>query len=350
MVTQSQLKVDLKKIGCKLKSQMNGQWAICEPKGGRVIVGSLEEVHEYYLSKSAGSESTNSQEEDVTEVYPVISDEQINAVSEKVERQAASTQVKPVPDEVKQAIAAMKAKQAAAATQVQHVPDDIKRAAAATRVSPVPDKVQAHAQRSHQQPVDRSQIKVNLKKIGCKLKSQMNGQWAITEPKGNRVIVNSLEEVHQYYLIKTGAAQPRQVSRKPAPAEIDPNKTVEMPVQHSRPGITRSNRKITRSNPAIKSSAELSASIEKANHVINLLKERRLKMGINVTRTDLKTNLLAKVCSDALIDDVMRYVETKLDKDCLDRVLVKRNFKNHLGEDDVMYFDIRYAGILANND
>ena len=358
MVTQSQLKVDLKKIGCKLKSQMNGDWAICEPKGSRVIVKSLEEVREYYLSKTSGilkAPNTGSvenveSESDVTEANQSL-DSAVTKVNQAFDPEIAATQVRPVPEEIKQVIAA---------TQVKPVPEELKKSIAPTQVKPVPDKIKSQAQQPNPKKIipnlkaasetpDKSQVKENLKKIGCKLKSQMNGSWAIFEPKGNRIIVSGLDEVHRYYLSKTGGASAgsqsqvkSQVKSAPKQAPVDPNQTVEMPA-------TQPN-KITRSSNAIKSSAELSKAIEKANHVINLLKERRLKRGINVTRTDLRNNILTKVCSDELMDDVMRYVETRFDKDCLDRVMVKRHFKNHLGEDDAMYFDIRYASLLVNTE
>lgn len=214
--------------------------------------------------------------------------------------------------------------------------------------------------------ITQSQVKADLKKIGCKLKSQMNGDWAICEPKGNRVIVASLEEAQQYCIEKMRAMDvnsKKQVdahtSIVAAHQSIDPNKTIELPIVSppqsqvqspvqslSQAPINRSN-KTTHSTRAAKPSAELNAAIKKADHIINLLKEKRLKMGMNVTLEDLKNNLLVKVCSNDLLDDVVRHVEAQLDKDCLNKVLVKRPFKNYLGSNDVMYFDIRYAVFLA---
>jgi len=83
---------------------------------------------------------------------------------------------------------------------------------------------------------------------------------------------------------------------------------------------------------------------------LNLIKEKRLKIGLNITHTDLRENLLVKICTPSLLDEVMSYVELRLEKEYLDGELVKLHFVNHYGEDDVMYFDIKYAEIFDSVD
>ena len=48
-----------------------------------------------------------------------------------------------------------------------------------------------------------SEVKVHLKKIGCKIKSQLGGGWAIYEPKGTRVLIDTLEDAQQYFFATT---------------------------------------------------------------------------------------------------------------------------------------------------
>lgn len=222
--------------------------------------------------------------------------------------------------------------------------------------------------------ISQTELKNDLKKLGYKLKPQIGGAFALHDAKGVKVIVGSLDEVHRYYVTQTSGAKPavsppprpavhavprvtpppvvpvpaRAPSPAPAPVverEMDSDATVQVEVPERVRTAERLAPGSSRRMPGV--SPQLREAIDKANHVVSLLKERRLKMGINVSHTDLRINLISKVCQPELLDDVMRHVESMLESDCRNRVLVKRRFRNHLNEEDVMYFDVRYASLLA---
>lgn len=190
-----------------------------------------------------------------------------------------------------------------------------------------------------------SDVKNELKKIGCKLKSQLDGSFAICEPKGTRTIVPTLEAAMEYYRSKVEPTVTVPVKSQAPVADVVQLPTASLqsepvdPVQTDKPQSAGSAKKIV--------SVEQQQAIASVNNMLNEIREQRLPRGLNFLHSEIKQYLLKNGCPPQLVDKAYIYAEARLHKDCIDKKLIRCAFRNHLSENDVMYFSSQYAYLFA---
>ncbi len=357
VVTFSTVKNDLRPLGCKLKSQLDGTWAICEPKGTRVIVPTLEDVNLYILGKTGQAVVKPDTAKPPVEATPVA----IPVTSMKMKIEESRSKPNPFLDKQE---SSPPARQATVNTAENTIAITSPKPAPITAPKPVitqnkPVDVEVSikanlpipsAEQREQWDLRLPTLKVELKSLGCQLKSQLDGSWAIIQPKGARVVVPTLEAVKEYYLSKSSAdvAQPNSISKKvtqPLTAATLTNVAPNVPIPvatdqtSGRPISTSSHSNI---------SEQQQLAIAAVNSFIRTMKENRLTQGLNFLHSEIEPNLMKHGCPEELVEKAFNYAEAKLYKDCMDKVLIKRTFENHLQQNDVMYFDIQYANLFAS--
>lgn len=195
-------------------------------------------------------------------------------------------------------------------------------------------------------------VKNDLRKIGCKLKSQLDGSWAIHGAKGAKVIVPSLAAVREYYLVQVGQLpavldeqKPDSPASQPHAVDVVESDIQAAPVLQSVvPAVAPA---VVPSRPAPSPmTEEQQKAIAAVNTMFRDLHAKRLRLGGNVLQSEIAGLLARGGCPEAMLAKAKGAAEAKLKKDCNDNKLVKIVFENAAGRQDVMYFDSHYASLL----
>jgi hypothetical protein len=194
--------------------------------------------------------------------------------------------------------------------------------------------------------VGLSDLRNDLKKIGCKLKSQLDGSWAICAPKGVRTIVATLDEVQAYITKHTQASEvkkPASLVKQSSAMESKAHSAEKLSVTAKKPEVTQAE------TNKIVASEEQKLAIAAVNKMLVEIREHRLKLGLNFLHSEIPLHLKRNGCPKPLLEKAISYTEAKLQKDCLNKLLFKRAFKNYADHSDIMYFDSKYAELFVSN-
>ena len=184
-------------------------------------------------------------------------------------------------------------------------------------------------------------VKNELKGIGCKIKSQLDGSWAILEPKGARTIVQTLEEAHDYVLTKTCGSSSQPSSILAAIDVESPNLTATPPVKTKAP-----QQQMTSARPEL--TAEQQKAKDAVSTVLKDLMESRLSNGLNFLHSELSSLLSRHGCPESMKEKALAYAESKISKDRQSKSIVGIVIRHPSGQKDVMYFDSHFAQFLKS--
>ena len=200
-----------------------------------------------------------------------------------------------------------------------------------------------------------SDVKIDLKKLGCKIKSQLDGSWAIHEPKGVKVIVPTLEAAQEYCRSKSvgslskaaqAASSQTQMAAANNISSISAAPKSEMPMQQHASQQQQKTAPQEKVPAKPEPSPEQQKAISAVGKALQDMKENRLRYGLNFLHSEIKDLLQHYGCPEPMKEKAIAYAETKLQKDCQSKNLVSIVFRHPTGQKDTMYFDAHYAQFL----